>query len=351
MKLSFRWYGGEDCVPLEYIAQIPRVEHIVSAIYGVPVGEVWSREALSSLRDRCQSRGLRLSVVESIPVHESIKLGRIGCEELIDNYCENIRRVSEVGVDCVTYNFMPIFDWTRTQLDKTHPDGSQSLVMYKDQLSRLDPIAQDISLPGWNESYGREEVRELISEYSELGAEGLWENLSRFLHRVIPVAEECGVRMALHPDDPPYDIFGIPRIITCEEALDRVLGIYESDSNCLCFCTGSLGCASFNDIPSMVRKYARAKRIAFMHMRNVKNLSDGSFEEVAHPSACGSIDMFDVVKALVEEGFDGYVRPDHGRMIWGEQGRAGYGLYDRALGASYISGLFEACEKILKGNK
>ena len=243
---------------------------------------------------------------------------------------------------------MPVFDWTRTQLDKKAPDGSTSLVMYWDQMKGLDPLHDDIHLPGWDSSYTQDEVRELISAYSEIGEEGLWKNLEKFLKKIIPVAEECGVKMAIHPDDPPYPIFGIPRIITNEENIDRMLSIVDSPANSLCLCTGSLGCAKSNDIVKMVRKYSAMDRIAFMHIRNVLVMDDGSFEESGHLSSCGSIDMYEVVKALVETGFDGYVRPDHGRMIWGETGKPGYGLYDRALGAAYINGLFEACEKAYK---
>ena len=192
------------------------------------------------------------------------------------------------------------------------------------------------------------EKKELFKKYAEIGEEGLWKNLEKFLKKVIPVAEECGVKMAIHPDDPPYPIFGLPRIITNEENLDRFLALVDSPANCLCLCTGSLGCAESNDIPAMVKKYAEKDRIAFMHIRNVKIMEDGSFEERAHLSSCGSLDMYEVVKALTEAGFDGYVRPDHGRMIWGETGKPGYGLFDRALGATYINGLFEACEKNLK---
>ena len=212
-------------------------------------------------------------------------------------------------------------------------------------MKNLNPLTDDIHLPGWDSSYSQSEVRELISAYSELGEEGLWKNLEVFLREIIPVAEECDVRMAIHPDDPPYPIFGIPRIITNEENLDRMLKIVDSPANSLCLCTGSLGCAKSNDVVKMVRKYSAMDRIAFMHMRNVAIMEDGSFEERAHLSSCGSLDMFEITKALVETGFDGYVRPDHGRMIWGETGKPGYGLFDRALGAAYINGLFEACEK------
>lgn len=345
MKLSFRWYGDTDPISLEYISQIPGMRSIVSAVYDVKPGEVWPEESLAKMKADCEAHGLIFDVVESIPVHEDIKLGRGDVERLLDVYCENVRRCAKYGVKCVTYNFMPVFDWTRTQLDKKAPDGSTSLVMYWEQMKGLDPLKDDIHLPGWDSSYTQEEVRELIAAYAALGEEGLWANLERFLKKVIPVAEECGVVMAIHPDDPPYPIFGLPRIITNEAHLDRFLALYDSPANALCLCTGSLGCAKFNDIPAMVAKYAGMGRIGFMHMRNVKIMDDGSFEERAHLSSCGSLDMYRIAKVLTDAGFQGYVRPDHGRMIWGETGKPGYGLYDRALGAAYLNGLFEACEK------
>ncbi len=349
MKMSFRWYGDSDPVSLRYISQIPGMRSIVSAVYGVKPGEVWPEESILHIRNSCEANGLIFDVVESIPVHEDIKLGRKNSDELIDVYKENIRRVAGHGVKCVCYNFMPVFDWTRTQLDKEASDGSTSLVMYMDQLKNLDPLSDDINLPGWDSSYSRQEIRELISAYGELGEEGLWANLERFIKAVVPVAESCGVRMAIHPDDPPYPIFGLPRIITNETNLDRFLKIADSPANSLTFCTGSLGCASFNDVVHMVRKYAEMDRIAFMHIRNVYLMQDGSFEERAHLSSCGSLDMYEIVKSLADSGYEGYVRPDHGRMIWGESGKPGYGLYDRALGAAYLNGLFEACEKLAEG--
>ena len=348
MKMSFRWYGQDDPVSLKYISQIPNMRSVVSAVYDVKPGQVWPEESIKRVKDDCEKNGLIFDIVESIPVPEDIKLGSENADELIEVYCENIRRCAKYGVKCVTYNFMPVFDWTRTQLDKEAPDGSTSLVMYWEQMQGLDPLVDDIDLPGWDASYTKDEIKELFKKYAEIGEEGLWKNLETFLKKIIPVAEECGVRMAIHPDDPPYPIFGLPRIITNEENLDRFLKIVDSPANSLCLCTGSLGCASFNDIPKMVRKYSAMDRIAFMHIRNVLVMDDGSFEESGHLSKCGSIDMYEVVKALVETGFDGYVRPDHGRMIWGETGRPGYGLYDRALGAAYINGLFEACEKANK---
>ena len=348
MKLSFRWYGEDDPVTLEKISQIPGMRSIVSAVYDVKPGEVWPEESLTRISKACEAHGLIFDAVESIPVHEDIKLGRGNIDELLEVYCENVRRCAKHGVKCIIYNFMPVFDWTRTQLDKKAADGSTSLVMYWDQLRGLDPLKDDIHLPGWDTSYTQAEVRELISAYDALGEEGLWRNLEYFLKKVIPVAEACGVRMAIHPDDPPYPIFGLPRIITCEKNLDRFLKIVDSPANSLCICTGSLGCASSNDIVSMVRKYAEMDRIGFMHIRNVQILEDGSFEERAHLSSCGSLDMYEIVKALADNHYCGYVRPDHGRMIWNEVGRPGYGLFDRALGAAYLNGLFEACEKAAK---
>ncbi|MBE6786045.1 MAG: mannonate dehydratase [Ruminococcaceae bacterium] len=347
MKMSFRWYGYDDPVTLRNISQIPNMRSIVSAVYDVKPGQVWPEESLEKMTAECEKHGLVFDVVESIPVPEDIKLGSENRDELIEVYCENIRRCAKYGVKCVTYNFMPVFDWTRTQLDKEAPDGSTSLVMYWDQMKGLDPLTDDIDLPGWDASYTKDEIKALFRKYAEVGEDGLWANLEYFLKKVIPVAEECDVRMAIHPDDPPYPIFGLPRIITNEENLDRFLKIVDSPANSLCLCTGSLGCAKTNDVVKMVRKYSAMDRIAFMHIRNILIMEDGSFEESGHLSSCGSIDMYEVVKALVETGFDGYVRPDHGRMIWGETGRPGYGLYDRALGATYINGLFEACEKAL----
>ena len=191
-------------------------------------------------------------------------------------------------------------------------------------------------------------MRDLIRAYGELGEEGLWANIEYFLKRVIPVAESCGIVMALHPDDPPYPIFGLPRVIIGEANLDRYLSIVDSPSNTLCLCTGSLGCSPKNDVPALVRKYSAMNRIGFMHLRNVKILPDTSFEESGHLTKDGSLDMNAIVKALVETGFTGYFRPDHGRMIWGEVGsnaKPGYGLYDRALGIAYLNGLWEAIDK------
>ena len=346
MKLSFRWYGQDDPVTLGYIRQIPNMRSIVTAVYDVPVGEVWSRESIAALKTEVEANGLIFDVVESVPVHEDIKLGRPTRDRLIANYQENIRRLGEAGVKCICYNFMPVFDWTRTQLDKPLADGSTALVYYKDQLEKMDPLTGELSLPGWDASYKKEDLRALFEAYGRLNEEDLWENLRYFLEAVIPVAEESGVNMAIHPDDPPWNIFGLPRIMTCEANLDRLLKLVDSPANGLTLCTGSLGCAASNDIYRMIDKYAAQGRIHFMHVRNVKILPDGGFEESAHFSACGSLDIVRILDILHRHRFNGYLRPDHGRMIWGETGRPGYGLYDRALGASYINGIWETLDKL-----
>ena len=342
MQLSFRWYGESDPVKIEYIRQIPSMKSIVTAVYDVAVGEIWSQASITSLKNTAEGAGLAFDVIESVPVHEDIKLGKPSREQYIENYKENIRRLGAAGVKVICYNFMPVFDWTRTQLDKILEDGSSTLVYYKEQLEKMDPLTGELALPGWDSSYKKEDLRALFEEYGKLTQEDMWENLRYFLSQVIPVAEECGVNMAIHPDDPPWPIFGLPRIITGEASLDRFLSLVDSPNNGLTFCTGSLGCSNDNDIPAMVDKYSKMGRIHFMHMRNVLNMPDGSFEESAHPTCFGSLDMGEIVRILKRNGFTGYIRPDHGRMIWGEEGRAGYGLYDRALGAAYINGLWEA---------
>ena len=346
MKMSFRWYGSDDKVTLENIRQIPGMEAIVTAVYDVPVGEVWSRESIAALKKQVEDAGLLFEVIESVPVHEDIKLGKPTRERYIENYRENIRRLAEAGIRCICYNFMPVFDWTRTQLDHRLPDGSTSLVYYKEQVDAVNPLESDsdLTLPGWDASYTREELKEVVAEYNAMTEEDLWENLTYFLQRTIPVAAACDVNMAIHEDDPCWSIFGLPRIITCEKNLDRFLKIVDDPHNGLTLCTGSLGCSAQNDVVHMAAKYAAMGRIHFVHARNVAVLENG-FEERAHLSKCGSLDMYAILNALYKHGFNGYIRPDHGRMIWGETGRAGYGLYDRALGAAYLNGLWEAISK------
>ena len=345
MKLSFRWYGVADPVTLGHIRQIPAMHSIVSAVYDVPPGEVWPTASIAGLKTQVEAAGLHFEVIESVPVHEDIKLGLPTRERYIENYCENIQRLAAAGIKCICYNFMPVFDWTRTDLSKTLPDGSSALVYYPEQAARMDPLNGELALPGWDASYTKADLHRLFDAYAALTPEDLWKHLEYFLERIIPVAAQCGINMAIHPDDPPYDICGVPRIITTEANLHRFLKLVDDPHNGLTFCTGSLGSGTFNDVPRMIDAFAATGRIHFVHARNVRLLPSGGFEESAHYSPCGSLDMVAILAALHRHGFSGYVRPDHGRMIWGETGKPGYGLYDRALGASYLTGIWETLEK------
>jgi mannonate dehydratase len=346
MKMSFRWYGDNDPVKLEYIRQIPGVQHIVSAIYDVPVGEVWPLESLRKLRDRIEAAGLKFEVVESIPVHEDIKQGKPTRDRLIANFQQNIRNCAAIGIRVVCYNFMPVFDWTRTSVATELPDGSLTLSFDAAEVQEIDP-EKGISLPGWDASYKPEDLKRVLAEYKDISEEQLWANLEYFLKAIIPVAEEAGVRMGMHPDDPPRPIFGLPRIVKNRDDLMRLVKIVDSPANGITLCSGSLGADLCNNIESLVHEFGSMGRIPFGHLRNVAVEEDGTFYESAHLSCEGSLDMARILRAYHEVHFDGYVRPDHGRMIWGETGKPGYGLYDRALGAVYLNGLWEAITKFV----
>ena len=350
MDMTLRWFGeGVDSVSLEQIRQIPGVKGVITTLYDIPAGEEWPMERILQMKEQVEAKGLKVMGIESVNIHDAIKVGTPDREKYIANYITTLERLGKADIHVVCYNFMPVFDWTRTQLDHVLADGSTSLVYYQEQVDAVNPLNSDsdLTLPGWDSSYTREGLKAVVAEYNNLSEEDLWNNLQYFLERVIPVAAECDVNMAIHEDDPCWSIFGLPRIITCEENLDRFLKLVDDKHNGITLCTGSLGCSGKNDVVKMAAKYAAMGRIHFAHLRNVAVLDNG-FEERAHLSSCGSLDMFGIVKALVDNGFDGYVRPDHGRMIWGETGRAGYGLYDRALGATYLNGLFEAVEKMSK---
>ena len=339
MKMTFRWFGPEDPVKLEHIRQIPGMSGIVSSIYDVPVGEAWHLDEILKLKGRVEGYDLSLKVIESVPVHEDIKLGSKSRDRYIDNYRTTLENLSKADIPVVCYNFMPVFDWTRSQLDYRLPDGSTTLVYEDDAISWMDPLLSELDLPGWDTGYGKNDLKERVQEYKGVDEEMLWTNLTYFLRQVVETADEVGVKLALHPDDPPWPVFGLPRIIRDEESLARVLGLADSPNNGLTFCTGSLGANPDNDLPRMIRRFGN--RIHFAHCRNIKRTGEKSFQESAHLSSAGSLNMVEVLRAYREVGFVGPMRPDHGRMIWGETGRPGYGLYDRALGATYLNGIWE----------
>jgi mannonate dehydratase len=341
MKMTFRWFGAADPVPLQHIRQIPGVHGVVSALYQVPVGEPWPRSEIERLAAEIDAADLTLAVIESIPVHEDIKLGRPSRDALIDNYCESVRHVGELGIPVLCYNFMPIFDWMRTDLAMPHADGSTSLAYDHARLRTIDLSRGTGDLPGWATAYDARTLAGLVDAYRTVDAERLWENLGYFLERVVPVAASASMKLAIHPDDPPWPILGLPRIITNAAALERLTRLVDHAANGVTFCTGSLGAAPDNDLPRMIRDLGGRGRIHFAHCRNIRRTGDRQFHETPHSSVLGDVDMYEVMRAFRDVGFDGPMRPDHGRMIWGEQGRPGYGLYDRALGAVYLQGLWE----------
>ena len=314
---------------------------IVSALFEIPVGEAWTLDRLARLRAEVEDHGMTLEVIESVPVHEDIKLGRPTRDRLIDNYCESIRNMGRAGVRVLCYNFMPVFDWMRTELAHPLVDGSTALAYDDAALTKVDLSRGTADLPGWATAYSASELDGLLDAYSSVDEKKLWENLGYFLERVVPVAASSRVRLALHPDDPPWSIFGLPRIITSGAALERVIGIVDDPANGITFCAGSLAADAGNDLVDIIQCIGGRERIHFAHCRNIRRTGVRSFEETAHPSDHGDIDMRAVLTALHEAGFDGPIRSDHGRMIWGESGQPGYGLYDRALGAMYLQGLWE----------
>ena len=340
-KMTFRWYGNDDKITLDKIRQIPCMTGIVSAIYDTPVGEVWSNESILAMKKQIEDAGLAFEVVESVPVHEDIKLGNANAKRLIENYKENVRRLGRAGVKCICYNFMPVFDWLRTALKTKANDGTNSHSYNHAQLLKCDP--KNLHLPGWDESYSTQQLNCLLEVYKGISHEKLFENLVYFLNGIMPACDDTGINMAIHPDDPPWDMFGLPRIITGADSYYKMIEAVPDKHNGFTFCTGSLGAGRFNDLPAIAKKYA--DRIYFAHIRQLKYGGEKDFTEAGHLTSAGDLDIYAIVKALVKAGFDGYVRPDHGRNIWGEDGKPGYGLYDRALGAAYLNGLFEAIEK------
>nr|WP_285838613.1 mannonate dehydratase [Shouchella clausii] len=348
--MTFRWYGeNNDSVTLEQIKQIPGVEGLVWALHDKMAGEVWPLEDIMKVKEQADRYGFHLDVVESINVHEDIKLGLPTRDAYIENYKESIRNVAKVGAKVICYNFMPVFDWTRTDLFKEMEDGSTALFYEKAKVDSMDPhelVRQTTSnaaftMPGW-EPERLAHIEKLLKAYENVTEEDLWEHLQYFLEQVLPVAEEHGIQMAIHPDDPPWSVFGLPRIITSEAAVERFLQLSNSPAHGITLCSGSLGANPENDIPKMIRRFH--DRIPFAHIRNVKVYDNGDFIETSHRSQDGSVHIADVVKAYHENGYTGYARPDHGRHIWDEKCRPGYGLYDRALGIMHLWGLWDAYE-------
>lgn len=351
MQMTFRWYGeGNDTVTLSQIRQIPGVDGIVWALHDKQPGEIWEPDEIEKVVNQIKSYGFNADVVESVNVHDDIKIGLPTRDRYIENYKQTLKNLKQFGVKVVCYNFMPVFDWTRTDLFHPVGDGSTALYYEKDKIIN-DPKemakyilekCEGFTMPGW-EPERMAHLSELFEAYKDVTKEKLWDNLKYFLEAIMPVCHECGIKMAIHQDDPPWDIFRLPRLLVDEPAIDRFLNMVDDEYNCLTLCSGSLGSNPENNVADIIRKHC--DRIAFAHIRNVKHFPNGDFSEASHRDRDGDIGILDIVKAYHDCGFNGYVRPDHGRHIWGEKCRPGYGLYDRALGIMYLLGCFDTLEK------
>ena len=350
--MTLRWYGTEhDTVSLKHIRQIPGVSGVITTLYDMSPGEIWSREAIRAMKNEVEASGLSVLGIESVNIHDSIKTGDDQRDKYIDNYISTLENLGKEDIHLVCYNFMPVFDWTRTELARKRSDGATVLAYNQKTINEMNPdkmfesIRSDMNgtvMPGW-EPERMETVKELFNMYKNVDEEKLFENLKYFLEKIMPVCNHYNINMAIHPDDPAWSVFGLPRIMVNRENIIRMLNMVDDVHNGITFCTGSYGTNPENNLPRMIRELKG--RIHFAHIRNLKFNSPDDFEEAAHLSSDGDFDMYEIMKALHDIDFHGPVRPDHGRMIWDEVAMPGYGLYDRALGAMYLSGIWEAIEK------
>lgn len=360
MKMTFRWYGeGHDPIPLQYIKQIPGMTGTMGVLSDYQAGEVWTTEDIKEMMNQVRAAGLECEVIESVNVHEDIKLGLPGRDTYIANYCQTLENLAEFGVKVVIYNFMPVFDWLRTELAHVNEDGSTCLYYDHADIEGMTPqeiVAKTadqsggLSLPGW-EPERMARLDEVVGLYQSMTVDKLRENWKYFLDGIIPTCEKVGIRMACHPDDPAWDLFGIPRAYKNRDDIDAIVSLNESAANALCLCSGSLGSNPDNDVPAIFREFGERGRVAATHVRNVKYLGEKKFKEAAHWSADGDLDLPAIIEAIYDTCPDVYIRPDHGRMIWGEEGRPGYPLYDRALGAQYLLGLWDSIDHMKKAQQ
>jgi mannonate dehydratase len=393
MEQTWRWFGPDDAVTLPEIRQTGATG-IVTALHHIPYGVVWSQQEIAARKSMIESDtslGLRWSVVESLPVAEAIKQADGNLSTLFDNYRESLRNLGALGVTTVCYNFMPVLDWTRTQLAVPLPGGGTALRFNAHEYAAFDCFmlarkgaeadhAPDVlsrakiwfdrasqsdkdtllgtimaGLPGAYDRYDIPGLRRMLDRYADITADGLRENLARFLREVTPAAETAGVRMCIHPDDPPRPLFGLPRIVSTADDIAFLLGAADSDANGLTLCTGSLGAGAANDLPAIARQFAH--RTHFVHLRNVSRQPDGSFQEADHLT--GDVDMVAVIQPLLHEqkrrrdvGDPHWrlpFRPDHGHELLDDKNRKthpGYPLIGRLRGLAELRGVMTALASV-----
>ena len=387
MQETWRWFGPGDTITLRQIRQAGATG-IVTSLHEIPTGEVWPLSLIQSRKAEIEAAGMNWSVVESVPLHNDIKTRTGDYLRHIANYQETLRNLGAAGIDTVCYNFMPVVDWTRTNLSYQLPNASQALrfemtdfIAYdvfmlerenaeqdynqeqldvaKARFEALSPAERELlekniiaGLPGGEGSYDREGIRKAIAQFIALGTEGYREHLFAFLREIIPVAEEAGVKMCIHPDDPPFSLFGLPRVVSTADDARAILEAVESPANGLTLCAGSFGARADNDLVDMVRAFGPS--IFFVHLRNVKREPDGSFYESDHLD--GDNDMIGLINALLDEETNRGkrnsipMRPDHGHLMDEEMNkpgvRPGYSYAGRMKSLAELRGVIHVLERL-----